>query len=110
MALDCVAEYLLFRRRLLSLDHLQQLTYTHTHIQTTVLHSINSVIYNIKRCKTVFLVTIYVQCKVVHPYVHKKTPFAVFCTVDCIVCRLLFEYGYGYRYGDGFICFLSPLT
>lgn len=51
--------------------------------------------YIAKWCKTVFWVTIWVQYIPVHPYGQKNTVLQ--CNVYYTVCRVYFEYEYGYR-------------
>jgi hypothetical protein len=70
---------------LTSLDHLQQLTYTytHSHIQTTLYKQCNL------QCKTMqngvfsdHIDAMYSSSPIWSP----KIPFALFCSVDCIIC------------------------
>jgi hypothetical protein len=58
------------------LDHLQQFNYTHTYIQTTLYKQ-----YNLQNDTK--------QCLYISSHIWSlKTTFAVFCIVDCIICRV----------------------
>jgi hypothetical protein len=75
-----------------TLEHLQQHTYTHSHIQTTLYKMCNLQYKTMQNgAFSGHIGAMYSSS------CHKKYIFALYCTVDCIICRVWFEYEYEYE-------------
>lgn len=60
-------------------------------------------------CKTVFFVSIWIQCTIVHSYGHQKHQFALVWIVYCTICRVQFKYMYVYSKLLEIVSLVQPL-